>query len=300
MNDADTLILGYVDELGRIMGRDLLGEIAAKAVAQGKNLFSFVQISEDRYPDLFRVAQEKGVRIAYPVLEDLDDAYCYGQDVDVPVVGVFGTGPQQGKFTAQLALRRKLLQRGYKVAQVGTEPHCELFGFDLAFPNGYASIVHWPERQHVFYLHGKMAELCRRVRPDIIIVGAQSGIIPYDFSSPRSYTLPSIAFLFGTKPDAYILTVNSIDPEEYIQDSINALKALGKGKTIALIMSDKEKDIRSAYGTSRVVYRQMSPEELRIKLAHLEERFGIPATDVASEEGQERLAYIVIEYFSED
>ena len=302
MGEADTLILGYVDQLGRIAKRDILGEMADKAIEQGKHLFSFVPLSEEKYPQLCQFVGEKGLRIAYPTLEDSHDAWSYAnpQDIDVPVVGVFGTSSQQGKFTAQLALRRKLMKKGYKVGQIGTEPHCELLGFDLAFPNGYASIVHGSEQQHIWYLHGKMVELCQRRQPDIIIVGAQSGIIPYDFSSRRSYTLPSIAFLFGTKPDAYILTVNSIDPDEYIQDSVNALKALGKGKTILLTMSDKEKDIRSAYGASRVVPRQMSREEIKAKLNCLEDKFGIPATEVISEEGQERLASTVIEYFAEE
>ena len=136
----------------------------------------------------------------------------------------------------------------------------------------------------------------------MVIVGAQSGIISYNFSaSPlTSYTLPSLAFLFGTRPDAYILTVNAIDPDEYIRDSIHALKALGKGKIILLTMSDKEKDIRSAYGIPRVVSRQMSPEKMKVKLAHLEDTFGIPATEVISEEGQEKLAGTVIDYFAEE
>ncbi|MCK4590234.1 MAG: DUF1611 domain-containing protein, partial [Candidatus Latescibacteria bacterium] len=221
------------------------------------------------------------------------------KSIDIPVVGVFGTGPQQGKFTTQLALRRILLAQGYRIAQLGSEHQSELFGFDLTFPYGYAYSVWLPMDAYIAYLDYKIWEISQRRRPDIMIVGAQSGTVPYDFSlSPQTnYTLPSLAFLFGTKPDAYILTVNSIDPDEYIQHSINALKALGKGETILLTMSDREKDIRSAYGTSRVELRQMSPEELKAKLDHLEDRFGIPATEVISSQGQEKLARAVVEYF---
>jgi len=130
-------------------------------------------------------------------------------------------------------------------------------------------------------------------------VGTQSGTIPYDFSLPLSnHTLPSIAFLFGTKPDAYILTVNSKDPYEYIQDTIHALHALGKGKTILLTMSHREKDVRTLYGRYRTVTRQLSDGEVAQKLSELEEHFNLPATEVISEHGQEKLVKAIIDYFA--
>jgi hypothetical protein len=61
--------------------------------------------------------------------------------VECPVLGVFGTSASQGKFTLQLALRRRLLQLGYEISQVGTEHHAALFGMDLAFPMGHGSTV---------------------------------------------------------------------------------------------------------------------------------------------------------------
>jgi uncharacterized NAD-dependent epimerase/dehydratase family protein len=308
LEDADTLILGYVDQLSRILRRDVLGEILEKTIGLGKHIYSLAPIDRSAYAEVFEKARQRRVRVAFPFVssEELEripsEQLFNSKSIDVPVVGVFGTSPEQGKFTTQLALRRMLLAKGYTVAQVGSEHQSELFGFDLTFPYGYASAVGIPMSAWVPYLDYNIRDICQSGRPDMVIVGAQSGTIPYDFSaSPLiSYTLPSLAFLFGTKPDAYILTVNSIDPDEYIQDSINALKALGKGKTILLTMSDKEKDIRSAYGITRVVPRQMPPEEMKVKLAHLEDRFCIPATEVVSEEGQEKLAGTVIHYFAEE
>jgi uncharacterized NAD-dependent epimerase/dehydratase family protein len=303
--DADTFILGYVDQLGRSLRRDPFREILQKALALGRHIYSLAPINPSAYPEIFKIAESKGLKIAFPFVSSEElreippDQLSSPKSIDIPVVGVFGTGPQQGKFTTQLALRRILLAQGYRIAQLGSEHQSELFGFDLTFPYGYAYSVWLPMDAYIAYLDYKIWEISQRRRPDIMIVGAQLGTVPYDFSlSPQTnYTLPSLAFLFGTKPDAYILTVNSIDPDEYIQHSINALKALGKGETILLTMSDKEKDIRSAYGTSRVVPRQISPEELRAKLDHLEDRFGIPATEVISSQGQEKLARAVVEYF---
>ena len=305
LEDADTLILGYVDQLSTISRRDLLKELLEMAIGSGRHVYSLAPVDRSFYPEIFEEAEKRGLRIAFPFVskEELrkisSERLSAPKQVDVPVVGVFGTGPSQGKFTTQLALRRKLLAAGYKVAQIGSEHQSELFGFDLTFPYGYASAVGIPLSAYVPYLDYKLWEICEAKKPDIVVVGAQSGVVPYDFSaSPlTNYTLPSLAFLLGTKPDAYILTVNSIDPDDYIRDTIVALEALGKGKTVLLVMSDQEKQVRTWHGASRVFLRRMPLEELRLKLERLEEKFGIPATEVISTEGQEKLFRIVVEYF---
>lgn len=303
LSNADTLILGYVNELGRISNRDVLYHTIDHAVTWGKNVFTFVspEMGARRSLKERAVKQELHFHVPEVTGDELDRVHFPSDpQVEVPVVGVFGTSPQQGKFTTQLALRRMLLREGYKVGQIGTEHHSELFGFDLSFPIGYSCSVEIPLEAYIPYLEAKLWEIAEQSDPDIIIVGAQSGIVPHDFAerSPM-YTLPSICFLLGTKPDAYILAVNSIDEDEYIQDSIHALEAIGKGKTILLTMSDKQKDVRSAYGVSRVIHTQRSPEELAAQLARLEDTFGLPATEVVSEQGQGKLLDTVVDYFAE-
>lgn len=303
LEGADTLILGYVDELTRITNRDLLKESIQTALDQGLHVFSFLSVPEETYSELHAKAREKGLRIYFPDVspEAVRKTLEHGHKeplVDVPVLGVFGTSSQQGKFTVQLALRRQLLQRGYKVAHIGTEHHSELFGMDLAFPMGYASPLNLPLQVYSPYLDFKIRELCRKKRPAIILVGSQSGTIPYDLMEHNTHSLPTIAFLLGTKPDACILVVNSIDPDEYIQDTINTIKALGKAPTILLAMSDKEKHIRAAYGRTIISPRQMSRHEIQQKLLHLEETFAIPAVEIVSEGGQQRMLETVIRHFA--
>ena len=303
LHGADTLILGYVDELTRMANRDLLKESIQTALDQGLHVFSFLSVPEEAYPDLHATAREKGLRIHYPdvspeVAIDTLERRHEEPLVDAPVLGVFGTSSQQGKFTVQLALRRRLIEKGYKVAQVGTEHHAELFGMDLAFPMGYASPLKLPLQVYVPYLDFKMREMCRKKRPEIILVGSQSGTIPYDLFEHSTHPLPTIAFLLGTKPDACILVVNSIDPDEYIRDTLNAIQALAKAPTIMLAMSDKEKHIRAAYGRTIISPRQMSRQEIEEKLLHLEETFAMPAIEIISKGGQQRMVETVIRHFA--
>ena len=301
--NADTLILGYVDQLGRIARRDILRECIQAALDQGAHVFSFLPVLPTVYPDLFERAREKGLRIVYPSIprgevQELLRKPPEDGPVDVPVLGVFGTSAQQGKFTLQLALRRRLMARGYRLGQIGTEHQSELFGMDFAFPMGYASPLDIPLQYYAPYLDLKMREVCHRKRPDLVLVGSQSGTIPYDVEEHSTHSLPSLAFLLGTKPDACILVVNSIDPDEYIEHTLDAIRALAKAPTLLLAMSDKEKHVRAAYGRSWITPRQMSREEIDTKLGYLEDRFGLPAVEILSEEGQERAVETVIGFFA--
>ena len=303
LRGADTLILGYVDQLSRIGKKDMLREAVRLALDQGCHVFSFVSLHQDVYADLHDLAARKGLRLTCPSVdyEEVRDALVSGQNsspVDVPVVGVFGTSSQQGKFTLQLALRRRLLRLGYKVGQIGTEHHSALFGMDFAFPMGYASPLDLPIQWQVPYLDYKMRQICGQRRPDLILVGSQSGTIPYDVHEHGAHSMASVSFLLGTKPDACILVVNSIDADRYVEDSMDAIRALAKAPTLLLAMSDKKKHIMAAYGRSWVAPRQMRREEIAAKLGYLEDRFGLPAIEIASLQGQRIVAAEVLRYFA--
>lgn len=303
LKEADTLILGYVDELSRITKKNVLRESIEKAIDANLNVFSFLSVYQKDLRDLIDKARKKNLWIYSPDVHQNDLLKALqphnNPAVDVPVIGVFGTSAQQGKFTVQLALRSKLIKEGYKVGQIGTEHHSQLFGMDVAFPTGYASPLQFPIQLHAPYLDFKMREICANKKPDLMLVGAQSGSIPYDVHEPGNHTLSTLAFMLGTKPDANVLVVNSVDDGEYIRDTMNTLKAITKGPVLCLAMSDKEKHIRATYGRTLISPRQMSKEEIKEKLAYLEDRFEIPAIEIVSEEGQQRMVDLIISYFAD-
>ena len=305
MADADTLILGYVDQLSRIRKRDLLREYVQLSLDEGCHVFSFQALDPDLYGDLYDTAEKKGLRLAFPHIQREELAQAIQNfnalpPVDVPVLSVMGTSSQQGKFTLQLALRRRLIQKGYKVGQIGTEHHAKLFGMDAAFPMGYASPLKLPFQHYIPYLDYKMREICQCTQPDIILTGSQSGTIPYHVQEHSTHCLSSLAFLLGVKPDACILVVNSIDAEEYIRDTIDGIRAVCKAPTILLAMGDHEKHIRTAYGRSMITPKKMAQAQIDCHLKKLEDNFCVPAIEILSETGQQRLVETVIQYFSKD
>ncbi len=305
MADADTLILGYVDQLSRIRKRDLLREYVQLALDVECHVFSFQALDPTRYGDLYDLADKKGLRLTYPHIprEELAHALQHFNalpSVDVPVLAVMGTSSQQGKFTLQLALRRRLIQKGYNVGQIGTEHHARLFGMDAAFPMGYASPLNLPFQQYVPYLDYKMREICQHRRLDIILTGSQSGTVPYHVQEHSTHCLSSLAFLLGVKPDACILVVNSIDAEAYIRDTIDGIRAVCKAPTLLLAMGDREKHIRMAYGRKMITPKKMAQSKIDHHLKKLEDAFQLPAIEILSKTGQERLVKTVVQYFAKD
>lgn len=303
LEGADTLVLGYVDQLSRLGKKDLLREAIQMALDRGLNVFSFLAVDLETYADLYDLARSKGLHLEFPDFDFADVQRCLAAQgseraVDVPVVGVFGTSSQQGKFTLQLALRQKLIEQGYKIGQLGTEHHSALFGMDFSFPMGYAAPRELPLQYYGPYLDHKMREINAAKKPDIMLVGCQSGTIPYDVANHNTHTEPSIHFLLGTKPDACILVVNSTDSDAYIQDTLDGIRILGKAPVILLAMSDKEKHARSVYGKTWVAARPMSEDEIQGHLERLEASFGLPAVAIVAAEGQQRMVDVVVNHFA--
>ena len=303
-SDCDTLILGYLDALGAVQRRDLMREFLSQAIDRRLNVFAFQDIMGERYRDLRRAAAREGLTMDYPRVTAEEGRQILGSPpiagiVDVPVLGVFGTSSSQGKFTLQLVLRRALKKLGYTLGQLGTEPHSRLFGMDCAFPMGYASTVDLPLEVYPEYLDRRMREVCWQRRPDLILVGCQSGSIPFDLNDPRTLSLPSLAFLVGVKPDACILVVNAMDPEAYVWDTISALRTIGKCVVIALAMSDRPKVMESRLGRSWATHRDASRDDLRATQEKFEDSFGLPVVGITAPEGTDRLVAVIIDYFAD-
>jgi hypothetical protein len=122
--------------------------------------------------------------------------------------------------------------------------------------------------------------------------------VPFDRNEPRTLTLATLAFLLGTKPDACILVVNDIDPEDYIQDTIAGLWSIGQAEVIALAVSDRGKQVKQRHGRSWTAQRESSAEELAETRKRLEDRFKLPAVQITSADGIGQLCESVIDYFS--
>ncbi|MBE5965651.1 MAG: DUF1611 domain-containing protein, partial [Lachnospiraceae bacterium] len=116
------------------------------------------------------------------------------------IVGVFGTSSKQGKYTLQLMLRKRFVQMGYNIGQIGTEPSALLFGMDYVFPMGYNSTVSIHEYDTITYLNNAIHNM-EIAGKDIIIVGSQSGTVTYDYGNLQQFAVNQYSYLLGTLPE---------------------------------------------------------------------------------------------------
>ncbi|MDH7603800.1 MAG: S8 family serine peptidase [Melioribacter sp.] len=302
-NQFDTCILGYLDEVSRIKKKDVLKEVALKVLNMGKNIYSLSQIYKEPYKELYELALKKNLVIRYSSIDpDLIRnisllKYAFNKHHSTPKIGIFGTSSNQGKFTTQLTLYDEMTKAGYKVATISTEHQSELFGVNFTFPMGYGNSVNLPIDAYSAIFRGVLFLLDTQ-KYDIIILAGQSGIIPYEIETySPTYTLTSIAMLFSTNPDAYILCINYNDSDSFVSDCIHALEILGKAKTILLVFSDHTNETKFS-GHKSFSFRKLTPSEIYSKIEHLESKFSIPATEVISDNGKKKLLDTVINYFS--
>ena len=291
-DNFDTLILGHTDELSRLTYRkDLRNSLISDAKEHQKNIFSFDDLSKH------------GIGISktvyYPKVDNNDvPMFRFGMmyRISKPVVGVFGTSSRQGKFTLQLKIREILLKQGYSVGQIGTEPSALLYGMDYCFPMGYNSSVYTREFDTIRYLNYIINDLCQKNK-DVIIVGSQSGTVPYDTGNICQFTIPQINFLMGTQPDCIVLCINPHDEVEQISRTINFIEAAVDCKVIALVVFPMivQNGWKGIYGAKNQLEEGMF---LEIKSKNLF-KFGRPVYMLGNESDMVNLVDNITDYFTD-
>ncbi len=289
-NTFDTIILGHLDKLSSLINKNnYIQEIVDAAVEHNKQIFAF----DNLYPKI-----------------DYDKLYCpvitkndlppnrVGKlfRITKPVIGVYGTSSVQGKFTLQLEMRKRFLDAGYVVGQIGTEPQSQLFGIDCSFPIGYNSSVYLENHEMIQYLNNSINEMCNK-DCDIIITGSQSSVLPYDVGNLRMFPLRQYSFLMGTQPDAVILCINPFDDDDYIQRSIKFIEATVNCKVIALCVfpMDQKNDWTGLYGKKTM----LSIEKFDLLKMRFAEVYKMPLYLLSDERDMDILFEQVVGYFSE-
>lgn len=292
-DDFDTLILGHTDELSSLINKkDLRDRLISDAEKYHKNIFSF--------DDLGRQGIGLSDRVYYPKVDGSDlPLFRFGMlyRISKPVVGVFGTSSRQGKFTLQLKMREILSAQGYSVGQIGSEPSALLYGMDYCFPMGYNSSVYTREFDTIRYLNYIIDDLCQKNK-DIIIVGSQSGTLPYDTGNISQFTVPQYNFLMGTQPDCVVLCVNPYDETALIERTIGFIESAVDCKVVAVVVFPMalQDGWRGIYGAKE----KLSEDKFSEIKNEYQDRFGHPVYMLGRDEDMVDLVDVVTDFFVEE
>lgn len=296
-NEIDTLILGHTDELGLLINHnDIKKTLIEQCVRHGKNIYSFDDLTD--YQELYK-GKLNSLNLFYPKItnknirkRNLGKLYKYSK----PIVGIFGTSSKQGKFTLQLGLRENLLKQDYLIGEIGTEPSSLLYGMDCVYPMGYNNSVYLKEEEVIYYLNNEINQLCLK-NYDLILVGGQSGILPYDNGNIALFPIHQMEFILATQPDVIVLCVNPFDEISYIKRCIQFLESIVTSRVLTICMypMNIKDDWKGIYGGR---YR-ISDEEFYSLKEKIESVVGIPVLNLDHKDTIEKISNNIVDYFSE-
>lgn len=290
----DTLILGHVDELFQWIGKpNLKGQLVQDILSHNKQIYSFDDLSNF-------LGDHDSTLVQSPLLDkSCLPPFRYEKlfRIATPILGVLGTSPKQGKFTLQILLRKKLLERGFQVGQIGTEPSALLFGMDYVYPLGYNSehAVSLTNYESIRYLNCILHEMEWKEK-DILLVGSQSATVTQYPGNLYSYPLYQHHFLLGTCPDCVVLCINYWDPLDYIARTIRFIESAVDCKIIAFVVFPvvQARDWAGEYG----VKSTLTSEEHHRLAEKLWGRFHLPVFRLGIDSEMERLTDQIISFFT--
>ncbi len=287
-NVFDTVILGHTNAIETISTtlNSQIDSFLQKCISYNKKVYSFDLRDKTftDYPFYFT-----------PSLRTKDITYApFGKLFrnPIPVVGIFGTSSQQGKFSIQLELRKIFSNFGYRVGQIGTEPSSFLFGMDSCFHYGYNAYPSVVRFDCVSFINKEICEIVSK-GAEIIFVGGQSRMLPADNGNVNNFTFPQIEFLFATQPDLVILSVNSWDDFSYITKTISFIESSVNGKVIALMLSPFEKKLDPF--ANLIETTVLSSKKIKSYIDSFEKHFGLPTYCVLHPEDYQKIANQIIE-----
>ena len=229
-DDFDTVLIGHVGKLKRIVNDSIIEKIIQNAVNAGKQIIVL---------DKELANQNSKFQVYCPKYSNLlPQTYQFKKmwRIITPIVYVVGTASQNGKFTAQQFLRNSLERKGYRVGYLSTEPTGEAFFADAIFPCGYNSNIDVSIEEIPHAINSILHDIEMKDK-DIIVSGGQSGILPYDLNKYNNILLSQIAMMYSINPDVVILCISKNDTIEYIKKTIEYIELAGNTDVLAVILS---------------------------------------------------------------
>ncbi len=151
---------------------------------------NFVDFSEHKGPEAYGLTEsiEK-----YPSLKQLD----------VPVVVVAGWWEKTDKFEISLALRKRFLQNGYRISQVGSRDGCEMFGFH-SFP-GFMLRKDVDAVDKIIYFNRWIMNMVREEQSDLLLITIPGAVQNYNEQFTRGFGVLHYEVFQAVLPDALVM-----------------------------------------------------------------------------------------------
>lgn len=254
-DDFDTVIIGHTEMLESITRKKYALYLLDNCVKHNKNIYMFDD-HDKKYQELL---ENDSINVYLPRITKenvprrlMGKLYC----ISIPILCIIGTSSKQGKFTLQNILRKKFLEAGYTVGQLGTEPSSKLYGYKEVFPMGYNSTVEIQGYDCVATVNNMLHNI-EEDNPDIIITGTQAETVAASIACVENIPREQSYFLYGVNPDGFVLICNYFDDVEYVLRTIKYAEAINGAQVIAVVIFPVDNDLRwSVLGNKQLVVNE--------------------------------------------
>jgi peptide maturation system protein (TIGR04066 family) len=201
-----------------------------QAVKAGKNIICLLELNKTEQEELEQMSFTSHADFSYLgpeyIYTDYSNLACEEEkiyEITTPVIFVLGLSENCNKFEVQLKLRKQLLTRGYKVAQVGTKSYCRLFDFHSIPQFMLGKSLTEGQKITLFNHFIKNIEITEQ--PDVIIVGIPGGCMPFNMNITNHYGITAYEISHAISPDAtvFCLLYDNYTPE-YLTELQNIIK----------------------------------------------------------------------------
>ena len=298
LDSCDTLVLGYfLDNMweGNVSyGYDLV----EKAINKDKNFFVYDLILYNKIKHKIPKTEGKISIYSPSISKEIYKKLSYFEflpQVKCPILMVLGTGSKQGKFTTQLRVKEILDRENVKYSHLATEPQGELFGADFSYPFGYKKTINLNNSEQTLFLRNLIKLLYDFRKPEIILTGAQGGLIPRHplDSSPYSSCADSVAFLHGVLPDIIICTISPEDSIEIIENTIKAANIYTKCHIIFYALTPWVRLITPDILQKVDAYNHLTDEAYELKRADFEKHLKKPVLNIMDIKNDEKIVKLI-------
>ena len=196
------------------------------AINAGKNIVCLIELDGSKKKCIEKKCKENSLEFKYCRIKDsfnfeesnrimvlLDGEDERITEIVVPVIFVAGLMERMQKFEIQLFLREYLINRGYKISQIGSRQYCEILGFH-SFPD-FMFCNTLPETKKILLFNRFVKGIEQNENPDVIIIGIPGGTGIYDKTVTNKFGIIAYEVSSALTPDASVLSIpyGNLTPE---------------------------------------------------------------------------------------
>lgn len=206
LNECDTVIWANYDYYSNNDFYKTVLLRIKKAMAAGKNIVCFEQLSSEEENDLQNYAETNNIMFIYKPNNSPFDCYSdLPDEIDVPIISVLGMTENCSKFDTELSIYRLLSDKGYKVSLISSKSNADLLGVQ-SFPSFMYS-NNYNEIEKINLYSNFVKSIARHQQPDVILLGIPGGLIPFNKIHNMHYGITAYEIFSIIKPDYNIVNI---------------------------------------------------------------------------------------------